>query len=450
MRLIFTFILFSFIGNGQINNSVIITPVTDIELDSTSSYIYCATMDIMWNKFNQHLGEEPQTYIQNSTIELLNKVVDENYQVPIEDKYIVANSGLVKDSIIQTINSELQHKFGIQWNFPNGLSDYALISYSYLKKDVKFYYDLDDHFYDQSFNNKVNVDYFGIKEGDPKHNLKNILIHDYKNSDDFIVQLNCKDSLDEIYFAKIPSESNLFDTYNSVLNRLKLKNVEIFNGGDILKIPYIKFDTTANYREIEGVKFKNSLIDGKSFQQISQRINFDLNPQGIKLESIVESIIDFADFENPPPRILAFNKPFLIIMKRKGFENPYFMYWVSGTEFMRSYILKTRVTDYYESTLVGKWQLTKMISKDNKESNYNDGFSVEISFTLNPDGTCEIIRANNNQKGTWRYVKNVIYINPLDSYLGTDKELIWVLDEISKKQFTVGGETKLIFEKDEK
>src|SRR5690606_28674006 len=116
---------------------------------------------------------------------------------------------------------------------------------------------LDDDFYNQPFNNDVHVDYFGVKAGDPKYSRKGILIYDYKNSDDFIVQIKCKDSLDEIYFAKIPFDNTLIKSYEKVEERVRKGNMEIFNGGDILKIPYIKFDTTVHYFELEQTSLSN-------------------------------------------------------------------------------------------------------------------------------------------------------------------------------------------------
>ena len=103
MRLLLIFILISFSGSSQRNTSVRIVPTTNVSLDSSTSYIYCATMDLMWNKLSQYLGEKPKPSVENATIEILNQSVFENYQAPIEDSFVVAHTGLVKDSIVQRI-----------------------------------------------------------------------------------------------------------------------------------------------------------------------------------------------------------------------------------------------------------------------------------------------------------------------------------------------------------
>ena len=449
MRLLLIFILISFSGSSQRNTSVRIVPTTNVSLDSSTSYIYCATMDLMWNKLSQYLGEKPKPSVENATIEILNQSVFENYQAPIEDSFVVAHTGLVKDSIVQRINSELKRKFGTTWNPSFPLRKDALVSYSHLKKDVEFYYNLDDHFYNQAFDGGIHVDYFGLKEGDPKRSRKDILIHDFKSTNDFIVQIKCRDSMDEIYLAKIPLESTLLSAYQKVLERVNFGVNERFSGSDILSIPYMKFDTTANYTEIEGASLTNESIDGMAFQQVSQRIGFDLNPQGIKLESSVVSIIEFADFDNPPPRVLAFNKPFLIVMKRKNAEQPYYLHWVSGIEFMRSYILKTRVIEEHESIIVGKWKCTKKIVQSGKVEEYANGFPNGSYVMFHANGTYEKVRSGyRNNKGIWRYDQNVIWMNPLSTLFGSDYEYDWKLDEVSGDKFVIGGKTKLVFEKD--
>ena len=442
-------ILIAFSGYTQNHEDVRITPTTEVELDSNTSYVYCASMDIMWDNFSDYLGELPQSTFNNSMIKLLNETISKNYQKPIEDKYVVSHTGFIGDSIIKTINNDLSRKFNTSWSPPPNLSDDALVAYSYLKKDVKFLRFLDDNFYKEPFDKGVSVDYFGVKEGNPQRKRRDILVHDYKNPKDFIIEIKCKDSLDEVFLARIPKGKTMQETFENVLERVDLENWEKFDGGDVLKIPYIKFDTTKEYEALEGTSLENSKVKGKSFQSVTQKINFDLNHQGIKLESSAETIVDFADFDNPPPRVLAFDEPFLIIMKRKNSENPYFMYWVSGVEFMRSYILKSRNIGDHETILVGKWYYSqKNIASgeiidctDEKEyiEFYKDGtFAVFGDDLFRPTGS----------KGEWEYLEDSKTIELLYlSAITRDFKIKWKLDEVSSEQFIIGGKTKLIYEK---
>lgn len=448
IKLIILFHFLSFVGITQHIGSVVVVPTTETKLDSSSSYIYCATMEIMWHELSNYLGEKPKTTIKTASIEILNKAISEKYHVPIEDEYFVAKAGFAKDSILDKINSELDQKFNTHWNPPHSLNQNDLVAFSFLRKDITFLHLLDDKFYDQPFNNgqDVNVDYFGIKEGNPQQSRTDIIVHDYKNSDDFIVQLACHDSLDEIYFAKIPLQRTLADAYQTVLKRINTNNVELFNGGDILQIPFIKFDTITKYSEIEGVILKNDSLNGRSFQHVSQRISFDLNQQGIQLESSAHSVIAFADFDNPPPRILAFDKPFLIIMKRKQSDSPYFMYWVSGVEFMRSSILKSRQLTEVEQTFVGKWKITEKILSDGRIETYSEFDQV---YNFKSDGTFDCHRPGYEiKKGSWSFSSNVLSLEWSNSNNRNDNKIELKLIDCTSDQFTIDGKTKLVFRKE--
>lgn len=443
MRQLLFVLVLSSSGFAQNNQSVTIVPTTSTALDSNSSYIYSATMEMMWFELSQYLNGTPQPIESNTTIDKLNASISNNYQAPIESKFVVARSGLIKDSILQEIQSELNEKFNSQWTPPTSISSDALISYSYLKRDVQFKRVLDDEFNNEPFNESINIDYFGVDLGDPERERKDLIIHDYKGIDDFVIQIKCRDSLDEIYFAKIIPGATLQETYESAIARIQLKNSEFFDGNDILKIPYIKFDNTTNYEDIEGAVLSNESIKGKSFQSVSQRICFDLNPQGIKLKSMAASIIDFADFDNPiPPRILSFDTPFLLIMKRKNSNAPYFLYWVSGTEFMRSYQLTYRTIEASEKVVVGKWRHAEQnsISIDwIKESNFVEFFD---------DGTFNMVRNGNERKGEWKYdaSTNSIELNYLHSIVRRNVN-IWELDEINSTQMIHRGNSNLVYEK---
>lgn len=434
--------LIPLIGFSQQSTSILATPEVPLTGDSTSSYIYCATMEIMWDEFSHYLGETPKLLGSTRTIELLNQSISENYQRPIEEQFVVAKAGRISNEIIEAIDLELEQKFHTTWQPPAPQSNEALLAYAHLKKDVKFKSTLDEEFYEESFNNEVNVDYFGIKLGDPTRTRKDVFIHDFKDFDDFIVQIKCKDSLDEIYFAKIPSESTLSEMYESVMDRIKTGKTDYFTGNDILKIPFIDFDTTKRYQEFEDIQLDNELVGGLSFLSVRQKISFDLNSQGIKLESSVASIIDLADFDYElRPRVFVFNDPFLIIMKRKNSNQPYFLYWVANTDFMRSYITTTREIEVSETPFVGTWKFEKYALVNGVEHPFSDRQFI----TFRSNGTCSIVRSSGIQDGMWKFEDDEIRIKYVASRKSEKYDHIWKIAEISDEQFIVDDGSKLFF-----
>jgi serine protease inhibitor len=165
----------------------------------------------------------------------------------------------------------------------------------------------------------------------PQYKIQ-LKIHDYKNEDNFIFQMGCKDSLDEIYFAKIPPKANLKRTYDEVINRLKKNNIEYIDDFEEIQIPYLKFDIENHFENFQNISIsigQNPLV----LDYLFQRIQFDLNKDGVKLESSATSSISLG-ISDVEPRIYAFDQPFLIVLKRKGETSPYFLYWVENSEHM--------------------------------------------------------------------------------------------------------------------
>lgn len=438
----FLLIFCCFSVTAQNNSKVIITAVKDVKMDANTSYIYCSSMEIMWNELRLLLNETPKPCDENELIQKLNHAVPSNYQSPLEEQFVVAQAGLVKDSIVEKIDNELTEKFQTQSDLSPMISPEAVVAFAYLKRNVEFKRNLDDEFNAELFNNIMKVDYFGIDEGDPSRKRKDVFIHDFKNVDDFIIEIKCKDSLDEIYFAKVEPSRTLLKTYELMMRRINSNHLERFSGSDILKIPYMKFDTTASFSELTGVMLCNDKLNHKSFQEVQQRISLDLNDQGIKLISSAMQILDFADFERPPPRVLAFNKPFLMVMKRKGLEEPYFLYWVNGTEFMRDYVLKYRNIDENELIVVGKWQYSKLILFNGEEQ---DKIQENDFIEFFENGT---FKMQNELIGEWSFnpIELTIQIKFLNSIYRNHK-VTWKLDEINTERFVNGGKTKSVYEK---
>ena len=145
--------------------------------------------------------------------------------------------------------------------------------------------------------------------------------------------MGCEDSLDQVFFEKVPSEGNLLQTYEAVIDRVNNDSIRYIGDFDKLQIPYLKFDIMKKFEELKGVQLANPNFNQMAFEEFSQRIAFDLNKDGITIESFGSLIIDFAD-SDVQPIIYAFNQPFLIIVKRKGSRMPYFLYWVQNSDDM--------------------------------------------------------------------------------------------------------------------
>ena len=93
---------------------------------------------------------------------------------------------------------------------------------------------------------------------------------------------------------------------------------------------------THKYEELIGKKIKNPNYKNYWFLIARQMINFSLSRTGVTLKS--ESVIAPAPARLKFPRLMHFNRPFLIyVKKRQGGTNPFFVMWVDNAELMREF-----------------------------------------------------------------------------------------------------------------
>ena len=313
--------------------NTIILPHKNLEIQNNKNYVYCSSFEISWNKIRDEILNSPVLLDRHiAWVDSLNKLPENN---SISPDYISAIVGFSKDDILAKIKSELKEKFNFNYNPDYELNETDILSVAYLKKEIKFYKALNEHFGDEKllFNGTTDVVFFGVSHGseDPTYKSK-LRIHDYINRDDFIFEIETKSNKDEVYFAKISPESTMEETYQKVIARINKNNLEFLDRDEQVKIPYIKFNIKKEFYEVEGANILNENFSKYFIGRAIQIINFDLNESGITVESIAETYSSICFIREP--KKLIFDKPFLIIIKEKEKEEPYFLMWINNSELM--------------------------------------------------------------------------------------------------------------------
>lgn len=197
-----------------------------------------------------------------------------------------------------------------------------------------------------SFNQEINVVAFGMNDfSDDVVKFTKILY--YKNDNNFILQLTPKDKEQEIILVKgLPKFKTLAETLNLTDSLIEIGKNESKNSKQLWKyeirefdtfsIPVIKFNIETNYKNIEGQQFTTKENKDYFIGTAYQRTGFILNENGAAVESIaIDSVAACADVEpEEVPKNMAFNKSFLIIIKRAEQKNPYFVMWLNNAELM--------------------------------------------------------------------------------------------------------------------
>ncbi|MHC4553321.1 MAG: hypothetical protein ACYSUT_11255, partial [Planctomycetota bacterium] len=99
-----------------------------------------------------------------------------------------------------------------------------------------------------------------------------------------------------------------------------------------LLVPNMFWDIEHHYAELEGKSLGNEKYTEYFLSQAFQNIQFRLDRYGAELKS--EAVLKA---EAAVSRNFEFNRPFLIIIKKRGTEQPFFVMWVANAELLSPY-----------------------------------------------------------------------------------------------------------------
>ncbi len=312
-----------------------VIPYLSEKIDPVQNIVYANSFLSAWGQLKDVLGGDirlkQQIYLEKYLNEYAIKSAnDENY---------VAMGGFVKNGIIEKINKELKSKFRLQQTNLNVYKDKSdvIICYAYFQKKLKF----DTEFqslnkpYPFYYNGKqTKVECFGINsniDNSYKRNLlKQVEIIDYRNNRDFIIRLKGRNQDEEIILAKVDLGKTLEITIDNIKEKIRNSKWENLKNDDVLIIPKIDFSIEHSYKLLLGKHLANKGFEDYFFDRAEQNIKFELNESGASVASQAEIVLK----KGRGPRYLLFDKPFLLIMKSKSEEKPYFALWIADPEFL--------------------------------------------------------------------------------------------------------------------
>jgi hypothetical protein len=101
-------------------------------------------------------------------------------------------------------------------------------------------------------------------------------------------------------------------------------------------VPTFNFDLTREYYELENRPFlsESPVLQGRIITKAVQNIRFQMNEEGVKLDSEAVIIAPVSALPPPSSRIMIFDEPFLVMLKRVEATVPYFTLWVENPELL--------------------------------------------------------------------------------------------------------------------
>ncbi len=343
----------TFDGQSSDLESTAIVPTLDAEIADGQNAVWCSSFLTAWKSLATNivradisLEGSPQTAVA------LNNADDPTPHNPEGSTYVA--TGWNNKGVLEKIRKELKVAFPGKPapTFPDIMPD-SFVAYSYLEANVKFdlpyFQNRKPLEFTDSQGEKTKLTSFGIRPEDDYAYYKlrsqpRILFRKGGPGEEveleFAIDLCAASSPSQVVVARIKREPTLAKALDRIrkelkgFEKLKQKNpdytkyLENIGPNDVLLVPDLFWEISHHLSNLEGKQFLNDPLKGQRLDVAQQDILFRLDRSGAELKS--ESKM----FCAPIPTYFVLDRPFLIYMKNRNAEEPYFTMWVDNAELL--------------------------------------------------------------------------------------------------------------------
>ncbi len=340
-----------FKGSSQLLKMTEIVPTLDSPLQKNRNIVWCASFLTAWKQLESDIAKEP-IILENSPeiSQRLQNAANPQGGIPDESLYVAV--GWNNKGIVDKIRREVIDKFPGKTPpiFPGILPD-SIVAYCYMQVSVKFkmpyFQSRKPMMFKDSSGTETAVSSFGIREEDDyayrdlRTQTRVLYVDRYDETGnfrlkEFAVDLDQQSSPCQIVLAIVEPQATLEKTIKYTIEKIELyknKKDSYYRLGSSgrLVVPDIVFDISHHFKELENKKIVNSNLKNQTFDIIQQDIRFSLNRSGAELNS--EAKVCCSALANH----FYFNRPFLIYIKKRDAETPFFAMWVANAELLKKW-----------------------------------------------------------------------------------------------------------------
>lgn len=294
--------------------------------------VWVGTFQIVWNDFIDKIAHTIVKFPEG-TPDTVNELNKQEFTVnELSENCYYRYVGKIQKNTKKIIAKAIKKKFQESSDLLDKLdltpTKDRFIVYAMLKKDFQFTSAF-DKLGKSDFRGKK-TEFFGIDSKSNEALDKNVKVLFYNAPSDFAVVLDTVGK-DEVYLYKTPNTKTFNYIYSDMIKKQKaFKGDTLFNKADELKVPNLKFFEEKSFDEVCGKRIKgtNLMID-----QAMETVKFEMDNTGVKLKSEAAMTIMKMSLEpETTPRMFYFDDTFVLFLKEKGKEKPYFALRVHDIE----------------------------------------------------------------------------------------------------------------------
>lgn len=339
------------INSDQLTQTVIV-PTLDTPIPAGKSAIWCGSFQLAWDHLRKDVVREP-IKLENAQADAdrLNKA--EFNKSDLEPGSYYAAAGLVSDGIVEKIRTEMEEQFPDAElpDFEKASGDLVALAFAYLKAEVKFSFRYEQENAGLTFKGEdgqeSTVQAFGVRQQDAKKkgDLRRqaaILFETDKDGEQFAIDLDRQSTTSQVVLAQVKRLVTLQEMLKAMEQSLPGRN-QPFRGyqlrdEDTLLIPDMGVKIQHQFRELEGKDkvFSNVALQGCFLDKAVEELAFRLDRSGASVESKA-SVAVFKDGADHVPisRNFHFDRPFLLMMKKRGASQPFLVMWIANAELLK-------------------------------------------------------------------------------------------------------------------
>jgi hypothetical protein len=327
----------------------VIVPTLDSPLPEGKSAIWCASFQLAWDRLKKDVADGP-VEVQNAEAVAARLNAAEFPEGNLDPTTFYAAAGLARDDIPRRITTEMKQRFPAGPTPELNPAAEGAVAYAYLRAGVKYsypYFDNDEAFtFTDQAGKQTRVRSFGIRKKDDyayrrlRDQVKVLYcpqdaIMSEKEIEEFVVD-PCKDSQPhQLVLARVDRKATLAATLADVEKKIKDQPTTDFTSRlhprDTLLVPGMSWRISHHFAELEGKdrRLLNAPLQGLYLDTALQTIDFRMDRGGAELAAQAKFYV------KPGASYFEFNRPFLVLMKKRGGKQPFFVLWVENAELMR-------------------------------------------------------------------------------------------------------------------
>jgi hypothetical protein len=298
--------------------------------------LWCASFQLAWDRLKADVAHGP-VLLEGADAAALNASEIPEGDLPSGSYYAAAGRG---PEVLARIRDDMARLF------PTVLPDLTpqtveIAAYAYLRAGVRF----DPPFFDSrkpllfsdGSGRTIGVNAFGVRPEDEyaynrlRERVEVVFeTRDRKNPSavpEFVVDPCRTSAPNQILLAMVPRRKTLRETWAYVRTKL-LPDGPPLMPNDTLLVPNIRCEMVQEFEALEGRRLRNPGLSGMRIDVARQAIEFRLNRGGAELGSEAQVMAV------PVPTHYHFDRPFLVVMRKRGADHPFFLLWVDNREIL--------------------------------------------------------------------------------------------------------------------